>query len=99
MTLEVKQMHQQRSENYEVTLEKFKCNRMVLIHTGCFLYCTLAIREIKYSTVDKYTATRIRFIYSQKGNCALVPNSYIHVSVSCLYIPTIGAVQLFCCSK
>jgi hypothetical protein len=43
-----------------------------------------------YSTVDKYTAKKIRYIYSQKGNCALVPNSYIHVSVSDLYISTIG---------
>jgi hypothetical protein len=29
-------------------------------------------------------------MYSQKRNCGLSPHFYIHVSVSDLYIPTIG---------
>jgi hypothetical protein len=78
MTLEVKQMHQQRSGNYEFTLEKFKCKRMVLMHTGTARSTSTLQRRFDI------------YVYSQKGNCALVPNSYIHVSVSDLFIPTIG---------
>ncbi len=37
-----------------------------------------------------HTATKIPFMYSQKGFCGLSPNFHIHVSVSDLYIPRIG---------
>ncbi len=32
----------------------------------------------------------IRIMYSRKGNCGLIPNFYIYISLSDLYISTIG---------
>jgi hypothetical protein len=38
-----------------------------------------------------HTAKKVRFMYSEKSKCpASVPNFYIHISVSDLYVPTIG---------
>jgi hypothetical protein len=42
----------------------------------------------------KDTVPKIRNKYSQMKLCGLVPNSYIHVSVSDLYIPVIGPPTL-----
>jgi hypothetical protein len=38
-------------------------------------------------------------IFPEKKLGGIGPNSYIHVSVSDLYIPTIAMVCLFCCRK
>jgi hypothetical protein len=48
-----------------------------------------------------HTAKKIRFMYSQKKKLReLIPNFYIHISVSDLYFPTIGpAGYIFSCSQ
>ncbi len=46
---------------------------------------------------DQSTAKKFRFMCSQKRNCSASPNFHIHVSVSDLYIPTIG--HLFSCIR
>ncbi len=53
----------------------------------------MATEKVTVAPHCKDTIPKIRIKYSQKRNCAAPrysPNSYIHVSVSDLYIPLIG---------
>ncbi len=49
---------------------------------------------IRYSTLRAYTAENLKQIFSEKEYRGLSPNFHIHVSVSELYIPTMGVPVL-----
>jgi hypothetical protein len=63
------------------------------ISAGCLLILIMAggMPPVAGSSFSWYTARKIPFMYSFSGNCtASVPISTCHVSVSDLYIPSIG---------
>ncbi len=66
-----------------VTIEKIRKN-----YSANFIYLCVFINVHRKHTKQIFPEMKLR---------GLVPNFYIHVFVSELYIPTIG--PLFCCSK
>jgi hypothetical protein len=50
-------------------------------------------------TLQRQNAENLKQIFPEKQYRGLSPNFHIHVSVSELYIPTMGWVCLFCCRK
>ncbi len=54
------------------------------------------VQQYMYIVQCMHCAENTIYVFPEKKLCGLVPNSYIHVSVSDLYIPRMG---LFGCSK
>ncbi len=71
----------------------FTAHFLFTVPSAFSFHCCMWCRRLQPSALQRHCAENSKQIFSEMKLHDLVPDSYIHVSVSDLYIPTIGQIH------